>query len=517
MVDDDPIVRADVHLVLEDAGFDMCPGASDGEEAVELARAHRPDLILMDLGLPGIDGVEATRRILGERDVPIVALSGHASAVVERALAAGAVAHVAKPFEQMQLVRTIRGALAGQLPGVTASGHAELAGHRLARLPGWKRLGEHMAALGVIGNEELAAALNEQGRTGGRLGDILLSRGLLDPTALSLVLAHQNDLPSFVPEYEATPLLPRGVAYRQRAAVLVGPMGPTEMPAAQLVAVTDLASVPALSAALGSPIAPRLTDARTMDGLLADAYANLDASEVALAQKRWRLLRVALVAVVVALIVGAGVGAVLELGPVALVGAIALASVYYLLIAAEFIRAWAAPVCVRVLLMPDGSEPRPLVRPSCTVLIVLRHETPARLHRLRLDLAELDYPPHRLQGVAVFDSTDRRTRKALRSQPLPPWVTVFEAPDSARGRRGLALYGLRQARGELLTLVGSHRGVTVRVLERAAEVRGNLAWRFLREADARLRRPSHGHFGTAELLAAFGWLDDSPFAGSESR
>jgi len=513
MVDDDPIVRADVHLVLEDAGFDMCPGARDGEEAVELARAHQPDLILMDLGLPGIDGVEATRRILGERDVPIVALSGRASGVVERALAAGAVAHVAKPFEQAQLVRTVRSALAERPSG--ADRYGELPSRLRFGLPGWKRLGEHMAELGVLGNEELAAALNEQNRTGGRLGDILLSRGLLDPTALTLVLAQQNDLPSFVPEYEATPLLPRAVAYRQRAAALVGPMGPTETPAAQLVAVTDLGSVAAVSSALGSPVAPRLTDARTMDGLLADAYANLDASEVALAQKRWRLRRGALVALAVALVVGAGVGSVLLLGPVALVGAIALASLYYLLIAAEFIRAWAAPVRVRVLLMPDGTEPRPLVRPTCTVLIVLRHETPARLHRLRLDLAELDYPPHRLQGVAVFDSTDRRTRKALRSQPLPPWVTVFEAPDSARGRRGLALYGLRQARGELLTLVGSHRGVSVRVLERTAEVRGNLAWRFLREADARLRRPSHGHFGTPELLTAFGWLDDSPFAGTE--
>ena len=184
MVDDDPIVRADVHLVLEDAGFDMCPGARDGEEAVELARAHQPDLILMDLGLPGIDGVEATRRILGERDVPIVALSGRASGVVERALAAGAVAHVAKPFEQAQLVRTVRSALAERPSG--ADRYGELPSRLRFGQPGWKRLGEHMAELGVLGNEELAAALNEQNRTGGRLGDILLSRGLLDPTALTL-------------------------------------------------------------------------------------------------------------------------------------------------------------------------------------------------------------------------------------------------------------------------------------------------------------------------------------------
>ena len=112
-VEDDPIVRADLRLILEDAGFDVCPDARDGVEAVELAREHRPDLILIDLNLPRIDGVEATRQILNERDIPIVALSGHrAGGLVERAMEAGAVAHVLKPFHDVQLVGTINGALA---------------------------------------------------------------------------------------------------------------------------------------------------------------------------------------------------------------------------------------------------------------------------------------------------------------------------------------------------------------------------------------------------------------------
>src|SRR5207237_158128 len=78
-VEDDPIVRADLRLILEDAGFEVCADARDGVEAVELARHHRPDLILLDLVLPSLDGVEATRRILGEQDVPIVAFTGHAN------------------------------------------------------------------------------------------------------------------------------------------------------------------------------------------------------------------------------------------------------------------------------------------------------------------------------------------------------------------------------------------------------------------------------------------------------
>jgi response regulator NasT len=125
-VEDDPIIRADLRLILEDAGFDVCPDARDGLEAVELARTHSPDLILIDLGLPRIDGVEATRRILSERDVPIVALTGHRTGgLVERAIEAGAVAHVLKPFHEAQLVRTITGALADRVLRDEANADAE--------------------------------------------------------------------------------------------------------------------------------------------------------------------------------------------------------------------------------------------------------------------------------------------------------------------------------------------------------------------------------------------------------
>jgi response regulator NasT len=117
-VEDDPIVRADLRLVLEDAGFDVCPTARDGVEAVELARAHRPDVILLDLGLPRIDGVEATRRILDERDVPIVAITGHQGGdgdPVQRAVEAGVSSVVRKPFAEHAVVGAVHAALAGHL------------------------------------------------------------------------------------------------------------------------------------------------------------------------------------------------------------------------------------------------------------------------------------------------------------------------------------------------------------------------------------------------------------------
>jgi CheY-like chemotaxis protein len=111
-VEDDPIVRADLRLILEDHGFDVCADARNGVEAVELAREHRPDLILIDLNLPELDGVEATRRILEEREVPIVALTGYvAGDSIERAVEAGAVDHVTKPFSEAELVDTLRDVL----------------------------------------------------------------------------------------------------------------------------------------------------------------------------------------------------------------------------------------------------------------------------------------------------------------------------------------------------------------------------------------------------------------------
>jgi DNA-binding NarL/FixJ family response regulator len=116
--EDDPIVRADLRLILEDAGFDVVPDARDGIEAVDLAREHEPYVILLDLDLPRLDGVQATRQILGERAVPIVALTGHSN---QRALCeatdAGATGVIIKPFSEQQLVTTLREAI---------SDHAEL-------------------------------------------------------------------------------------------------------------------------------------------------------------------------------------------------------------------------------------------------------------------------------------------------------------------------------------------------------------------------------------------------------
>jgi DNA-binding response OmpR family regulator len=120
-VEDDPIVRSDLRLVLEDAGYDVAD-ARDGLEAVALARVHAPDLIVLDLGLPRLDGVEAARWILQERAVPIVALTGRSSRLAADALDVGAVACLRKPFAVDELVSTVSAALG---PDRTSATRAE--------------------------------------------------------------------------------------------------------------------------------------------------------------------------------------------------------------------------------------------------------------------------------------------------------------------------------------------------------------------------------------------------------
>jgi two-component system, response regulator PdtaR len=111
-VEDNPIVRADLRLILEDAGFDVVGDARDGVEAVGLAREHQPDVILLDLGLPWLDGLQATRRILAERSVPIVALTGRGTTLAEEVLDAGASSYLLKPVGATEVVEAVTGALA---------------------------------------------------------------------------------------------------------------------------------------------------------------------------------------------------------------------------------------------------------------------------------------------------------------------------------------------------------------------------------------------------------------------
>src|SRR5438128_1867088 len=98
VAEDQAIIRLDLCGVLEQYGLIVCAEARDGEEAVELARTARPDVALLDMRMPKLDGIEAARRMYAERPIPIVMLTAFSDrAVVEKAIAAGVFAYLVKP------------------------------------------------------------------------------------------------------------------------------------------------------------------------------------------------------------------------------------------------------------------------------------------------------------------------------------------------------------------------------------------------------------------------------------
>jgi response regulator NasT len=108
VAEDETIIRLDLRGLLERAGYDVVAEARDGEEAVELARVHEPDLALMDVKMPRLDGIEAARRMLEERPIPIVMLTAFDQReLVERAAEAGVYGYLVKPFREQDVVPAI--------------------------------------------------------------------------------------------------------------------------------------------------------------------------------------------------------------------------------------------------------------------------------------------------------------------------------------------------------------------------------------------------------------------------
>jgi response regulator NasT len=99
--------------MLERAGFEVVAEARDGREAVVLAAEHRPDLAVMDVKMPELDGIEAARQMLEQRQIPIVMLTAFSeAALVGRAVDAGVFGYLVKPFRESDLLPAIEAARA---------------------------------------------------------------------------------------------------------------------------------------------------------------------------------------------------------------------------------------------------------------------------------------------------------------------------------------------------------------------------------------------------------------------
>ena len=113
IAEDETIIRLDLRELLENAGFEVCAEAKDGLEAVELARSAEPELAILDVKMPGLDGIEAARRILDERPIPIVMLTAYGQQeLVSRAVEAGVFGYLVKPFRETDLLPAIAAARA---------------------------------------------------------------------------------------------------------------------------------------------------------------------------------------------------------------------------------------------------------------------------------------------------------------------------------------------------------------------------------------------------------------------
>ena len=113
IAEDETLIRLDLKELLEKAGFEVCAEARDGQEAVELARDVEPDVAVLDVKMPRLDGIEAARKILEERPIPIVMLTAYGQdELVSRAVEAGVFGYLVKPFREQDLLPAIRTARA---------------------------------------------------------------------------------------------------------------------------------------------------------------------------------------------------------------------------------------------------------------------------------------------------------------------------------------------------------------------------------------------------------------------
>lgn len=111
VAEDEGLIRMDVVASLEEAGLVVVGQAADGEEAIALATEHEPDLVVMDVKMPRLDGISAAQKI-AELKIPVVLLTAFSDAeLVARAAEAGAMAYVTKPFKPTDLLPAIQIAL----------------------------------------------------------------------------------------------------------------------------------------------------------------------------------------------------------------------------------------------------------------------------------------------------------------------------------------------------------------------------------------------------------------------
>ena len=113
IAEDEAIIRLDLKEILEDEGYEVVGETGRGDEAVDLVARHQPDLAILDIKMPGIDGIEAARRITADFKVAVLILTAFSQRnLIEEARDAGVAAYLVKPFQRGELIPAIEVAMA---------------------------------------------------------------------------------------------------------------------------------------------------------------------------------------------------------------------------------------------------------------------------------------------------------------------------------------------------------------------------------------------------------------------
>ena len=132
LAEDEALIRLDLKEMLQEEGYEVVGEAGDGETAVKLAEQLRPDLIILDVKMPGMDGITAAERIAANRIAPVVILTAFSQRdLVERARDAGAMAYLVKPFQKRDLLPAIEMAVSRHAEIVSLESEVSTLGERL--------------------------------------------------------------------------------------------------------------------------------------------------------------------------------------------------------------------------------------------------------------------------------------------------------------------------------------------------------------------------------------------------
>ena len=112
IAEDEAIIRLDLREMLEEEGYEVVADCGRGDEAIRLVKEHEPDIAILDIKMPGLDGLSAAREIAAERRAAVLILTAFSQRhLIERARDAGALAYVTKPFQRNELVAAIEVAI----------------------------------------------------------------------------------------------------------------------------------------------------------------------------------------------------------------------------------------------------------------------------------------------------------------------------------------------------------------------------------------------------------------------